>query len=1162
MLQPQRTKLLGDLYYGDDTPEYVAPPIKEMKELGAAKEQDYLLTRDKTNEIDKITRTLPYTPQSSGVYNEWKDKVSSAIGSINADNYEDNVLNVTQIANDMQNKWGGNELVKQASQLQDELAVVDKAYEEGIIVDPEKAAWKKQEIAKGTGSVYADEDGYYKNPGVGKATIVPYIDIPKELDSILKGWESDKMYERTSDGKFRVNPLTPGYLSTLNKEFVTEAELQSAALAYVNSNPKMQAYLDDETAFQMRNSNPTVESIFAIAKPEHLEAIFGKKNISAEEAQLQVSSGKVDIKKQLSAMVKNGVIGQSIALPVAKYSFDKENMDTMLDVMLMEELKFNAAAAKTKAGEQALDNSIVSIEPFQAVQELRPDDIVAIKQQKEDLKGRRNTLQAKINTTSRALAKGTPGVTADQIVDQNAELTRLDEDIQEIHEQEMQVTSTFEKEGKQAGINLDDEYKVILPKARETAVNKNREILQSKNTSMNITKSVINKGGKDYFVFKGRNGAKDRTIPVEEVLANKASGISKGTGADASKYIYRTSEDKSNFSKSNNVIDDTFFDDRGMPVQDTLLNYTANNDRTLGDPYVDDFYKTPNSQEYKNIMSEAYNTKERATMFNADEAYTSNKFILPRTALKPLDKIQKERGMFNSPISSNLSSIVVTGETNKTALKQLQVLEDADNESFRNNPSQYSVKVGDKLENLGTYLKTKYGIPSLSKEFIDWDKSSTKMVLATDRAAGQKYGISISLTKEGLEKVADNSNDTFTKEPTIKLVGVNSIKNVPTEQAKIKNILSNAYGEIAEDNTEYGLSVRQQMGRLMADQMPAIGGEIDRLNLYTVPPGVKKPINLMGTKYEISTTDKDLDSTDILDTDFHLGMDNGGQKIIFAQNSKGESDWFDEGEVEASNQRIIDATAKLKNALPNKKAQAQSELDTAMSLRMSKVSFNSPNDLKAFIGSRVLANEYQAKRRAEAEVNANNPYTQFRMSTTTRTSGAGSYTVKSNTVTSNDYNQFNTVVKAMYGIQGDKQIQLKNNSTGALQTISARVPQSALVDISSYLPKGTVSTDNNFPYVSKDVSNNVVTTMKTHGLTYTGGFRGEGTHEGLPESGDNSLHKYGYAVDARADKNGLAFYDKMVNDPDGLARLGIAKLIKHDVKGTVHIHIEYAPNKM
>lgn len=1145
MLQPQRLKLLGDLYYGDDTPEYVAPPIKEIKELGAAKEQDYLLTKDKVNEIDKITRTLPYIQQSSGVYNEWANKVSGAISSVNADNYEDNVLNVTQVANDMYNKWGGNELVKQAGEYQAESSRIDKAYADGVINNPEKVAWKKQQLAESTKSISMDANGYYTSPKIQGVDLVPDVSIATEVEAILKGWETDKTYERGTDGKIKVNSLTPGYLSTLNKEFITEQELYNSAVSFVNSQPKMQAYLNDEVNFQMRNVNPTVESIFAIANPLQKEAIFGKKDISMEEAQMMIASGQVDLKQQLGVLVKKGIVDQALVLPVQKYAHDKETMDTMKDDIFLEELKFNADIRKKQMETESLDNSLVTVEPFQAVQELRPDDIVQLKKQKEVLKERRKEAQAIANTTNKALLAGKEGVTADQLVEQNQKITKLDEDIQEIYEQEQQVAKTFEKESNIAGIDLNKEYTAVLPKARESAIAKNKEVLTSSNYSINITQNVIKKGGKDYIVFKGRNEAKDKTMLAEDVLANKASGISKGVGEDSNKYIYRSKDDTSNFNKANNVIDDGFFDERGMPNQNTLVRYSPSNSRTTGDPYVEDFYKTPTSGEYKSMLASAYNLDERVSiMDNHTDSYTSDKFIIPKSGLKPLDKIEKERGKFNSPIISNLSSIFVTGETTKTALKQLQILEDADNESFRRTPDQYSIKVGDKTVNLGTYLKETYDIPDLSAKYIDWGNSTSKLVLATDREAGQKYGLTISLTPEGIKEAKD---DAFTKTNNIKLVGLNTTKNVPTEQAKIKKVLIGAYGEVAEDTSEYGVSVKNQMGRLMADQMPAIGGEIDRLNLYTVPPGTRKPIDLMGSKYEITTTDKNLDSTDILDVDFHLGLDNAGTKVVFAQNAKGESDWYDESDIEKSNQAILDAKGdKTKTAL-------------AMANRLSKVAFNSPNDLKAFIGSRVLANQYKEQKAAQAEQMALNPYTQFRMSTKTKTSGAGSYTIKSNTITSNDYSQYSTMVKTMYGNKGDKEVKLLNNTTGKMETISSRVNQSDLVNISSYVDKGSTATDNNYPYMNRSVANNSVKLIKTFGLVNTGGFRGETSHEGQAEASDNSMHKYGLSFDARADVNGLKFYDKVVNNPSLMAQYGIAKLYKHEVAGVTHIHTELIP---
>jgi hypothetical protein len=1154
MLQPQRTKLLGDLYYGDDTPQYVAPPIKEMKELGAAKEQDYLLTKDRLNEIDKIKRTLPYTEQSSAVYNEWQNKIDSALTSVNADNYEDKVLDVTQVANDLYNKWGGNELVKQAGEYQAEMAKVDKAVEDGVITNPEKAAWKKQQIAQGTKSVYQDENGYFKAPKVGTTAIVPDESIGDRVNEVMKGWDNDIAYTKNADGTIQVNNLVPGYLSTLNKDTITQEELYNAALTYVKSDPKMEAYLNDEVAFQMRNTNPTVESIFAVAKPEHLEAIFGKKGITMEEAQMKVASGEVDVKEQLGVLVKKGIVDQAINLPIQKYSRTKEKLDTMQDTLLIEELKFNASARLKAMEEQVVDNSLVTIEPFMAKAELHPSDITALNTRKTGLQDKRKTLQATTNNLNKALQKGEPGVTADQIVENNEALTRLDVEIKEIYEQEKQISATFAKEARMGGVDIQSEYTNILPKAREVAIAKNREVLVNSNSAIDISKNVITKNGKEYIVFKGRNGAADKTVLATEVLNNKASGISRGVGEDSKKYVYRSAEDTSNFNKANNVVDDSFFDERGRPNQSTFIGYKPSNDRTTGDPYVEDFYRTPTDSEYTNMMAFAYNNEDRTSLMdNHLEGYTSGKLIIPKSGLKPLDKIQKERGMFNSPVSRNLSSIFVTGETTKSELKLLQNLEDADNESFRKTHSQYSVKVGGKTLNLADAIEEMYGLPNISAEYIDWDKTTSKMLLSTDREFGQEYGLNIVLTKEGREKVADmgtSKSEGFTKESDLKLVGVNTTKPVKAEQAKIRNALFVAYGQVAKDDSDYGVEVRSQMGRLYADQIPAIGGEIDRLNLYTVPPGEKKELDIMGTKYLIRTTDKDLESNDILDVDFHIGVNQNGQELVMAQNAKGETDWYDASEVEKSNQAILDS-----------KGDAV-KLAEAKALRLSKVSFESPNDIKAFMGSKYLEVQHKQQQLEAQQLQAQNPYTQFRMSTSSRTSGGNSYTVEKNTITSNDYKTYLNMVKTMHGTKGDKQITLMNNTTGKQETIAARVDSTELVNLKPYLAAGTVAVDNNYPYVHKSISNSVVQTLKTHGLTFTGGFRGEETHSGQAEASDNSLHKYGYSVDFRADKAGLAFYDNIIKNQDLMDQLGIAKAYKHTVGGVTHIHTEYKPQTL
>jgi hypothetical protein len=145
-------------------------------------------------------------------------------------------------------------------------------------------------------------------------------------------------------------------------------------------------------------------------------------------------------------------------------------------------------------------------------------------------------------------------------------------------------------------------------------------------------------------------------------------------------------------------------------------------------------------------------------------------------------------------------------------------------------------------------------------------------------------------------------------------------------------------------------------------------------------------------------------------------------------------------------------------------------------------------------------------------------------------------------------------MKSMYG--GVNYTTQLKNSKGETKTFETRVPQKDLVDLRpSY--GSAVSAIAQYPYVHKNIVSYIDTILSENNLVIDGGFRGEATHFGLKGSAKDSAHKYAHSVDFRANKEGLAFFNKVQNDGALLKKYGIAKIFTHTIDGKPHIHAEF-----
>lgn len=1110
MLQPQRSKLLGDLYYNETPREYVAPPTQARIALNAKKEQDYILTNQMNNELDRIKRTLPYLEQSSPVYNQLVSKLDNAMSGITPENYTDNVLNVEQIGNDFMNKWGGNELTQEYSMMQEAKKTYETAYEKGELKDRGMVDWFKQRVGQ-QGGLTIDENGNVSRPNVGPIPYAKDRNPEKELDDLFKGWESDGSITRNKDGSISINRSIPGYFTTGENEFISEKELFDAGMRVLQNDGGMQAYFKQKAEYDLRNVPADANTINSALSPQLKQQLFGNANAGAEDIQLAISNGSIDPNRLMNNLYATELQADAAMFPAAKYGFNKEKLNTLKDELLLKSLEQEQKNLKD-AKEEELSNVSVTVQPFMAQAVLNPTEVGAIKTQKAGLSAQRATMQAKINEYSKAVSAKRSGYTQDQLDLMNSQQTKLDNDIAELSYQEKQISKVMKDNFTKAGIDLSELYKTNDKNNLKVAVQKNAKSLEnlgkSTNNSLSIDLTGLVKESGDNAIVTLNNGEKQSfKISNTQNNNNPNTYVLKQNG----NYILKPGKAFINSSNFYSNLSNELFDENGKPSSRVTINV----------PNAPMFYRKPNEDEYADVALDAYTKGEKGTNLVGIEKkeYIYDDIVTNGAILKGLDTVRNKVGDFEFNITQPLNYIMVQGETSKDNLVAYTNDRKALNESFKTTPEQYTITTPAGEMNISDYIKEELRLPSIDSKYINWDKSSIETLSQTDRKYGQKYGISLVLTEEGKDKLGSgwggsDAEDSYSRTNSIKLVAVNQNKNVPAEQARIQNGLLKAYADVAPDNSVHGVNMKKEMGLLHFNNSPD-GTNMDKLNLYTLSAGAEKPINIAGTEYIIQTSAKDATASDLMNVNFHLSKMLNGQKVVLADGGSKGTAWKTLAEVEGGD--------------------------------WSRVTFETPDDMKSIIGATMLDNAYKT---SKASSPTRNVYAEFLQ-------GSAYKSVGNDTIQANNYGRILKDTKSFYG-SGDFTSKVINNRTGKTENIKTSIPQEDLYDLRTN-NSSQIAANNRYPYVNKAIAPKVETVLNDYDLVVTGGFRGKETHFGMKGAGKDSLHNYAGALDFRADKKGLEFYDKVASNPAELARLGIAKIMKHNVDGVLHVHAEFIP---
>lgn len=493
-----------------------------------------------------------------------------------------------------------------------------------------------------------------------------------------------------------------------------------------------------------------------------------------------------------------------------------------------------------------------------------------------------------------------------------------------------------------------------------------------------------------------------------------------------------------------------------------------------------------------------------------DEHYIIDNLILPKQGQDLVDRINEVAGEFKDfKVTKDLSYISSVGATSKNSIKALNNYYANVQKNFSDNPETFYVgKVP-----LATWLNEELDIDNL-RSLVDWKNTKITPLLQRDRNDGQLYGVNLKLTQKGEEELSDA--DKYKLSNAIKVPVTYKGINKDIQDAEVQSVLSTAFKDaMAANRTPHNINIMKAAGEMYANTTP-LGKSIDAMNLYVVPPGESKTLNVNGEDIEIQSVARTARGTSINNTDFRLYRGSGNSKQVLVQNGN-TSEWQNAKEAEKSG-AIID--------------------------------FNTPADIKQVLGAGQLYNQIKNSKPTQEAVN--NPYEQYLQSGKVSYKESGYKLASDNDVQVANYGQYTRSMQSFFTGSGST-IPLVNNS-GKTAYINSRVPLNSLTDLRSVI-KSNVASNVQYPYVNSNIVNNVQNIVNTYGVLVSGGFRGEDTHN-LKGSNKNSPHKYGFGLDFEDNDKGNELFNAVKNNPSLADQLGIARILKEDD----HIHVEFKTN--
>jgi hypothetical protein len=875
--QVQRNSLLGDLYYDNQPIQYIAPPNQALKDLGKAKEADYITTMGGLNEMDTILRSLP-KDTSPELYNTIKQNYDKVIGGINPDNYSDKMIDVKQFAHDFKNKMGVNELLQEQKIIQEGKKTIQDAIDKGDIVTDEMKNEAFSKLLRGRASLTIDPTtGMVTKPSGVNTNYNPYVSGQELTMKQIEGWKANSnIITDPVTGKLSAGPGLPAHLGYQTGEEVSMKDkvnangtvtkgLETILAEGLKSNPKYMAYASDVANVRSRNIPDNMT-------PEYIQSILPKGSTETLE---NIKAGLLDgritpemVKQRARNKILDDYIKGEVQLAAEKGSYKNIDQHYVKDP-LWERANFLADRAHTEAREDAttaakpapFDPSITSETTSGFAETKDPLSVSSLKEKESSLAGNITNLYKDRNL----YAKRTDADPT-RVKEMNKEIQRTREKLLYIKRAQEGKQTDLINRLKREGVDIYKTFNENKGEALKEIVNDNLRELSERETVVDVSSKISHKNGKTYITVT-KDGV-NKTVPIDTY-----SGITKSNGG----YFFKPSSIKNTGSVDLSLKDlkDIVLDVNGQPT-DKVTSSASNLSRL------------PSKKEFTAQIAQDYEDNRSGDIIG--NTYKLGNVIYPN---KVRDILQENRSKNNNKplnIEMPLSVIRTTGADKKSPDRAIVELNKHFTQDFKENTTNYKVEspTGD-VQSLGTYLKQTYGI-NLGTDTKDLQALVTSSASPSN---GQYYQGMIEITPEAIKSGKINakalSEGKYLKIPLV--APGQSAGNKAAIDSQIKKAFTGSVG----DRSPNGIQKKLALGSMHAAGNSNIAKDIKSAVIHASSPGEIVPLKVNNRKYEVVPVAESGVGSDSDSQSYTLRRIVNNSNVTLQTDASGNDVWAPEG---------------------------------------------------------------------------------------------------------------------------------------------------------------------------------------------------------------------------------------------------------------------------
>lgn len=480
----------NDLEYANYTPVVPMRPVKELTDLYAAKQQDYIYAKDAASRLGTAIVNTPHTADDEGAIRQVNQEVNSVLEQWQQEgDYENRKLDVNKLVQDVTKKLMPLQQKKAQESAWLETALArDK---EGNYIhnpnDVKKAQVINSKINKP--SVYDPELGTYIGSFKG-------VDVPinknysKAVDDVMKGWEKNEIVLTDSNGNPLVRLPETGYLQAGSKTYTDDAELINAAKSYLMSDPdylhKVQFDLTYDLSTLTDNyGNPRSVNMSDILQlPSEVVTKVAKEYdlVSGKPLEEQLKEKGIPLEDFYKNVKVENDVNRTIQLGVSKQSFEAYKNTYLKDDLLLDWEKTHGKNAPTTP----IDDGYTAITKVFTDNQMNPTDYNNIKSGYEASKSQLQTSKGELNKAIQS------GATPEQLTGLKDRVDRDSENLENFDRQLKSLRTHIETVSKFDFVP----YYLAYTQERKKEINKEMEELVKKSKKFNISpeeKAAIDK---------------------------------------------------------------------------------------------------------------------------------------------------------------------------------------------------------------------------------------------------------------------------------------------------------------------------------------------------------------------------------------------------------------------------------------------------------------------------------------------------------------------------------------------------------------------------------------------------------------------------------------------------------------------------------------------